>query len=783
MLQLQDRARRDPSAYRSEFLLQHQHYLAALEVLEMRPDAPPEDFPRMLSFLAHLATSYPAELADYPGQLMSLLDDTVGELEKDLRRSVVAALILLRNRDLVPATTVLPTFFRLFRVADKELRANVFQHIVADIRSVNVTRRDDRLNKQLQNYMFTMLKDENDTAAHKSLEVLIELFNRGIWADAKTANVISTAAFSPTTKMVATSLRFFLRNDDVAMARLGDAPSDSEDEDEDKQILQVSKTTLDKMRNMLGQGVKKKSKKAAVKVEKLKRKMKKSQKSQGNEKAHHSAIDQLHDPQGFAERLFSALKKRHDKFDVRLMMMNLISRLISSHKLLLLNYYPFAQRYLQPTQQHITHILSYIAEATHELVPPEDLQPVVQALANNFVTERNSNEAIAAGINCIRLIASRVPGCIESHLLRDLVEYKKHRDKGVVVAARGLIDVFRVMDPEALHKRDRGKDGAMSGKQAAQYGEAPAPSNMDDADILYSDEDSDDGEEEIDEEDKALALYEKASNHRMRQEQGNRPIQCAHCMKAAVLLEPNPFVDSKSDKWMCDNVRHRARHNWAKQVNLSAEDECYGCETAVTCDWAMCQVCWSAEGGIVPGTGGKASDDASDGEAAIEGAEGHIGSEEESEAAEGESGNKQRPRLAETRMLSSEELSRLHRNRLEQQAESLLNPAGRIDSVEIEGYRKKKKLAKQERIAKQMEGRDPNEKHGGGKKKAGTGTNADDAKNKNFIMIQRKRRRADNAMTLFQKKQKSAKSGHGTGGPVKKLRDKSQKGKMAWKTH
>ena len=37
------------------------------------------------------------------------------------------------------------------------------------------------------------------------------------------------------------------------------------------------------------------------------------------------------------------LKKSHDKFDIRLLMLNLVARLISTHKLVLLNYYPFVR--------------------------------------------------------------------------------------------------------------------------------------------------------------------------------------------------------------------------------------------------------------------------------------------------------------------------------------------------------------------------------------------------------------------------------------------------------
>lgn len=64
-----------------------------------------------------------------------------------------------------------------------------------------------------------------------------------------------------------------------------------------------------------------------------------------------SAIHLLHDPQSLAEKLFQQLKSSNDSFEIRLMQMNLISRLVGIHQLMLFNFYPFLQRYAQPHQR------------------------------------------------------------------------------------------------------------------------------------------------------------------------------------------------------------------------------------------------------------------------------------------------------------------------------------------------------------------------------------------------------------------------------------------------
>lgn len=42
-------------------------------------------------------------------------------------------------------------------------------------------------------------------------------------------------------------------------------------------------------------------------------------------------------------------------------------------------------------------MLLFAAQASHELLPPDVLEPVVAAVVGNFVTERNSAEVMAVG--------------------------------------------------------------------------------------------------------------------------------------------------------------------------------------------------------------------------------------------------------------------------------------------------------------------------------------------------------------------------------------------------
>ena len=70
------------------------------------------------------------------------------------------------------------------------------------------------------------------------------------------------------------------------------------------------------------------------------------------------AIQMLNDPQTIAEALFKRVRSSGEKFEIKLIMLNFISRLIGCHKLILFRFYSFLQqRYITSHQKEVTHIL------------------------------------------------------------------------------------------------------------------------------------------------------------------------------------------------------------------------------------------------------------------------------------------------------------------------------------------------------------------------------------------------------------------------------------------
>lgn len=64
-------------------------------------------------------------------------------------------------------------------------------------------------------------------------------------------------------------------------------------------------------------------------------------------------------------------------------------------------------------------------------------------------------------LNGIREICVRQPLAMNETLLQDLAQYKSHKDKGVSMGARSLIGLYREVNPEMLHRKDRGRAATM----------------------------------------------------------------------------------------------------------------------------------------------------------------------------------------------------------------------------------------------------------------------------------------------------------------------------------
>jgi len=469
---LQGLVKSDPHMYKDEAMKQYQQFLTQYEIFQLKPTKEHKEFSSFIKFLSQVAPCYPTELKTFPPQIAELLENSAQILEPKLRETLVRALVLLRNRNLLSPTSLLPLFFKLFRIQDKPLRQILRTHIVSDICKSNAHKRNNELNRTLQNFMYGMLKDSSSQACRESLGVMIELWRRNVWTDGKTVNVISTGIFHKDPKVIAQTLQFFLS-------------ADHRYTDENKEDLPTKAAIVKKYGALHSRKTKKRKHKLEAKLSDLKKKKTNELKNEtvDEKQYNYAAMTSINDPQTYCEKVFNIMKSSPHGFDLRIQLMSFISRLITANLLMVDGFYSYMQKYAQPHTQNITQILAILAQSSHHLVSPDVLEPILQHIANSFVTDRRPVEVIAIGLNTIREICARAPLIMNPTLLKDLCQYKRHKDKGIMMASKSLIALFRAINPAILPRRERGKDADLTIKPR-EFGETVVMTGIDGADLL-----------------------------------------------------------------------------------------------------------------------------------------------------------------------------------------------------------------------------------------------------------------------------------------------------------
>ncbi|TBU28964.1 SDA1-domain-containing protein [Dichomitus squalens] len=476
--QLQNLIKRDPSAYKEEFLQQWNHFNSIRQIFQINPEENAQHFRELVSFVAQVAQCYPKETSDFPSQMSTLLLENYGTLSPDTRKSLVQNLVMLRNKNVITSITLLQTLFPLLpRTTSSSLRSFIRRTILSDIRTANLRVKNHKLNRAVQAMLFGMVErgmdaevvgdkgklraaarpsaaGSNGEEAMWAVVLTKELWRKGIWNDAKTVSIIALGCFHPVVKVQSASLHFFLGSDE-----------EKEDSDEEEEDLPDVKSLQHRRE------INKKTRSGAKKLEKQIKTIKSKQKKKtDSSNPNFPAIQLLNDPQTFGEKLYDLLNKYDKRFslDHKILIMQLLSRVMGGHKLCVLGFYTYIMKYLTYHQLRIPAILVALAQSVHEYTPPDALTPVVRKLAQEFVHPGVGSEVIAAGINSIREVCRRQPWAMEEDLLGDLIEYRKSRDKAVTAAARGLLQLFREVNPGMLKRRERGKDASMGMAKGSQ---------------------------------------------------------------------------------------------------------------------------------------------------------------------------------------------------------------------------------------------------------------------------------------------------------------------------
>lgn len=248
--QLQNLCKRDPQGHRADYDAQIRRLQSQCHILSLNPSAkPPSQLSELIQFAAAVSSSsYSQETSDGIADLLVCLllgkshentdenhfksldrlslPTSALNLHRDVRKSCVSSLILMRNKGKLQPLRLLELFYRVMAVIpDKGLREQLYKHIVNDVRNINKKgKRDEKVNRNIQTFLHKVVGSTVRTKNNKDIEIdeptkfatkravdmVAELYRRKVWTCERTVAILSSAVESVIPNVAAAAMRFFL---------------------------------------------------------------------------------------------------------------------------------------------------------------------------------------------------------------------------------------------------------------------------------------------------------------------------------------------------------------------------------------------------------------------------------------------------------------------------------------------------------------------------------------------------------------------------------------------
>ena len=432
--EIQDRINRDSEAYKEEFHKILLLFKEQFEIILKYPNKSIKGFKELLMFFSHISNKFPEELNFIQKDLPKILSENYLIIPHEMRLAIVDSLSLLRKKELLTPMETLPLFFSLIKCQDKILRKKLTDCIISDLKKIKETKKNLDSIKKIQNFCETLLKDPNKKLSRKTLNILITLYQKKIWNDDRTVNLIAKCVSVNDIKMSSAACQFFLSEYNI------DEPDTSSEEE------------LDELKNkykLLGKSNNRKTKERKAKLKQLMKSIERKEKRHSKVIINKDfmPIDRIKDPLSFSQELFKkANSYQRGEFSHKLIVIRLLGRVLGRQRLLLENYYNFMLNFMKSDQKDIEIILASLIESCHNQIPPSELEPIINKLFDNFISENYPAQLVNLGLNTLREIIERCPYCIDKSQYSIIQDLRFYKNKSVSNAARSIVNLCKEID-------------------------------------------------------------------------------------------------------------------------------------------------------------------------------------------------------------------------------------------------------------------------------------------------------------------------------------------------
>ena len=189
--QYQDRVKRDKESYKEEFLKILKKFSEQFTIFLFEPSRKIKGFKELLMFFAHLSHLFKSETEFIPKGLCKVISENYLTIPHEVRLTIVDSLSIMCKSGILSLLEVIPLFFNLMRCQDKILRKRLTDYIISALTKVNEKHKNVNINKNIQNFCEKLLEDPNKKLARKTLNIIVNLYQKKIWNDARTINMLA----------------------------------------------------------------------------------------------------------------------------------------------------------------------------------------------------------------------------------------------------------------------------------------------------------------------------------------------------------------------------------------------------------------------------------------------------------------------------------------------------------------------------------------------------------------------------------------------------------------
>ncbi|KAF0991934.1 hypothetical protein HZS_2953 [Henneguya salminicola] len=452
---VQNLIKRDPESYGSEFKLYFVHFKKVYDVQKHNASSRNDELVILINFIGSVIRKFSKSIEEFVKLLFEMITLYGMEMEVDIRLEACKMLCKFRGNKIIGAEQLMEAFIDLMDCKDKSLRINLFKMIVSDLKIGSQKSHFTQVTKnKLQTFFYKRLSDNSYSLniQYACLCILCEMWRRNTWQDLKIANAIANASLSCHHRVSYRSL--------ITMKGFISKIKELDVENSDDEYQEAADMINKNAKRSRVHGTSRSKKKNKRHIQKTIRAMKKAEQKRSSTETidgNTSIIRLLYNPQDFCEKMFVHVTNKNNKIEYRFLGLEVLSRVIAVHALIFPPIYEYCIKFLLPHQTGVIKILTCLATASHQLVPPEYIKPIVESICNNFVSLQNAAEVCSVGINSIREIYTRAPLAVDKIIARDLILYARDRkaEPAVVSAARSLLQLLRVVNPTVLAKRDQ----------------------------------------------------------------------------------------------------------------------------------------------------------------------------------------------------------------------------------------------------------------------------------------------------------------------------------------